>query len=127
MTGFDAGQLFEKVAFDQRADQDDGSGNSQEGFAEKFQRRAGFTYLRGGEAVIASRLEGRQPIIVRLRRDSDTVQIDSNWRMRDVRNGQWSGADHERYWTGPVYAVRSVITTEDRQFLDVMVESGVAP
>ncbi|WP_283195495.1 head-tail adaptor protein [Rhizobium sp. AN80A] len=122
----DAGRLKEKVAFDERADQDDGSGNIQGGFVEKFQRRAGFTFLRGGESVVASRLEGRQPIVVRLRRDSDTLKIQQDWRMRDTRNGAWQGVGDERYWDGPIYAVRSIAVTDDRQFLDVMVESGVA-
>jgi hypothetical protein len=122
----DAGRLKEKVAFDERADQDDGSGNVEGGFVEKFQRRAGFTFLRGGETVVASRLEGRQPIVVRVRRDSDTVKIKQDWRMRDTRSGAWQGVGDERYWNGPIYAVRSIAVTEDRQFLDVMVESGVA-
>ena len=126
MRNSDAGQLFEKVAFDQRADGDDGSGNVQGGFVEQFQRRAGFTFLRGGESVVASRLEGRQPIVVRVRRDSDTLKILPDWRMRDTRSGAWQGVGEERYWDGPIYAVRSIAVTEDRQFLDVMVESGVA-
>jgi hypothetical protein len=126
MRNSDAGQLYEKVAFDERATQSDGYGNGQGNFVEQFQRRAGFTYMRGGETVLASRLEGRQPIVVRVRRDSDTLKIQPDWRMRDARNGAWQGADDERYWTGPTYAVRSIIATEDRQFLDIMVESGVA-
>ncbi|MBW9113149.1 head-tail adaptor protein [Rhizobium cauense] len=123
----DAGRLNEKVAFDERADQEDGHGNVQDAFVEQFQRRAGFTYMRGGETVIASRLEGRQPTIVRVRRDSDTLKIGPDWRMRDSRNGSWQGTDENRYWDGPIYAVRSIAPTEDRQFLDIMVESGVAP
>ena len=122
----DAGRLVEKVAFDQRVSQHDGYGNEQEQFVEQFERRAGFTFLRGGEAVIASRLEGRQPIVVRVRRDSDTLKIQPDWRMRNARDGAWQGTSPDQYWDGPIYAVHSIAPTEDRQFLDIMVESGVA-
>lgn len=108
-----AGQLKEKVAFDERAISSDGYGNEQGDFAEVLQCRAGFTYLRGSEAVIASRLEGKQPIVVRVRANSETEQIDHDWRMRDLK-------------TGKQYAVQSVAPTEDRMFLDVLVTSGVA-
>lgn len=121
-----SGQLFSKVAFDQRIEESDGHGNDRGDFVERFTRRAGFTFLRGGETVIASRLEGRQPIVVRVRRDSDTLKITPDWRMRDTRNGAWDGEDDQRYWKGPTYAVRSIAPAEDRQFLDIMVEGGVA-
>lgn len=108
-----AGRLHEQVAFDRRQDTADGYGNTQSDFAERFRRRAGFTYLRGTEGVIAARLEGRQPIVVRLRADSDTRSIGTDWRMRRIA-------------TGEAYAVRSVAETPDRRWVDVMVEKGVA-
>ncbi|WP_242217974.1 phage head completion protein [Shinella zoogloeoides] len=121
-----SGQLYERVAFDERALQSDGHGNEQEDFVEAFECRAGFTYLRGTEAVIAARLEGRQPIVVRVRRNSKTEQIDHDWRMRNLRDGEWAGGSGEEYWKGPTYAVRSVIPTTDRQWIDITVESGTA-
>jgi head-tail adaptor len=120
-----AGDLFQHVAFDERANVGDGYGNRQAGFVQRLERRAGFTPLRGSETVIAARLEGRQPIVVRVRADPDTRKIEADWRMRDLRKGRWAG-DIEKYWDGPVYAVRSIIESDDRQFLDIMVESGVA-
>lgn len=121
-----AGQLLEKVAFDERVIQSNGYGGQRGDFVERVQRRAGFTFLRGSEAVIAGRLEGRQPIVVRVRADSSTRQIQPDWRMRDLRNGSWqAGPGDTQRWDGPVYAVRSVAPTKDRMFLDVMVESGV--
>ena len=122
-----AGQLYEHVAFDRREQIDDGHGNYEEDFVQVVDCRAGFTFLRGGEGVIAGRLEGRQPIVVRVRASSETRQIDSGWRMRNLRNGQWQGSSGDDYWDGPIYAVRSVIPTEDRLWVDVTVESGVAP
>lgn len=126
MSSRSASRLFEHVAFDERQKVSDGHGNYEGDFLEAFQCRAGFTYLRGTESVIAARLEGRQPIVVRVRASSNTRQIDRDWRMRDLRDGQWVGASGEDYWDGPVYAVRSVIPTEDRRYIDITVEQGVA-
>lgn len=109
-----AADLRERVAWEKRGVVDDGYGNEVSGpFEEQFETRAGFTHLRGGEAVIASRLEGRQPVVVRVRASSETRLIDTDWQVRDVR-------------TGDVYAVRSVAPTPDRRWIDVMVERGVA-
>lgn len=108
-----AGDLFERVAFDVRSSDDDGHGNYNGEFVEQFQRRAGFTFLRGGETVIAARLEGRQPVVVLVRSDSQTRMIDTDWRMRDVR-------------TSVVYAVKSIIPSDDRLWLSITVEGGVA-
>lgn len=123
----DPGRLNARVAFDARADADSGDGNHEGDFVQRFARRAGFTFLRGTESVIAARLEGRQPIVVRVRACSQTRQIDAGWRMRDLRNGEWVGSGADAYWSGPAYAVRSVIPSDDRQWIDVTVESGVAP
>lgn len=123
---YSAQRLKRKVAFDARVVTDDGAGNREGDFVQQFERQAGFTFLRGTELVIAARLEGRQPIVVRIRACSQTRQIDTGWRMRDLRDGEWIGSGGDAYWSGSIYAVRSVIPTEDRQFIDVTVESGVA-
>lgn len=120
-----AGQLYEHVGFDERQVVSDGAGNNYGEFAPVFSCRAGFTYLRGSEAVIASRLEGRQPIVVRVRASPETRQVEPAWRMRNLRNGEWTDSD-ETQWSGPIYAVRSVAETPDRMWIDIMVESGVA-
>jgi hypothetical protein len=122
---FSSSDLFERVAFDEPATVQDGYGNSQGDFVERFQCRAGFTPIRGGESVIASRLEGRQPIVVRIRASTKSRMITPDWQMRDARKGEWSG-DGAQFWTGPVYAIRSIIETKDRMYLDLMVEGGVA-
>src|SRR5690606_4858912 len=94
--------LIERVAFDSRQEIDDDAGNFESKFVQVFECRAAFVYLRGTEAVIAARLEGRQPIVVRVRRNSMTNQIDHDWQMRDLRDGVWEG----EHWNGPTYAVR---------------------
>lgn len=123
---YSAQKLKEKVAFDVREVISDGYGNERGPFIEQFERRAGFTFLRGGEGVMAARLEGRQPIVVRLRLCSKTKLISPDWQMRNLRDGEWSGMGENRRWTGPVFAVRSVIPSLDRQWVDVTVERGVA-
>jgi head-tail adaptor len=108
-----AGQLREKVAFDERIMIDDGYGNMEGYFGEVFQCRAGFTFLRGSEAVIASRLEAKQPVVVRVRESTQSRRIQPDWSIRDLN-------------TGESYAVRSVAPTPDRQWIDVLAEGGVA-
>jgi hypothetical protein len=116
------------VAFDEHMEIDDGHGNYEGRWVEQCQRRAGYVYLRGGEAVIASRLEAQQPIIVTVRADSETRLIDPSWRMRDLRNGAWEGdPEDDGYWTGPEYAIKAVTPSENRRWIDVLVISGEAP
>lgn len=40
------------------------------------------TYLRGGEAVIAGRLDGRNTVVVRFRRKA-VPEITTAWRLKD--------------------------------------------
>lgn len=109
-----AGKLRDRVTFGSRSIVDDGYGNEVSGpFEDHFTVWAGITYLRGSEAVIAARLEGRQPAVVRVRTSRQSRQITTDWQMRNERDGV-------------IYAVRSIIETEDRAFLDVTVEAGVA-
>lgn len=109
-----AGKLRDRVTFGARTAVDDGYGNEVSGpFEDRFTVWGGVTYLRGSEAVIAARLEGRQPAVVRVRTSTQTRQITTDWRVRNER-------------TGSVSNVRSIIETEDRAFLDIAVEAGVA-
>lgn len=111
----DASILKERVAWDRRATGDDGFGNETGAFVEEFTSRADFTHLRGGESVLAARLAGRQPVVVRVRSSSNSRAIAPDWRMRDLR-------------TGISYAVRSAAPAENVEgyWIDVLVESGVA-
>ena len=111
--------LVEKVAFDRLVSAPDGHGGTEtEWSAESAAvvRRANFRYLRGGEAVLASRLASRQPVVAMVRSDSQTRQIKPSWRMRDLR-------------TGAVFAIRSIVPSEDRRFIEITAEtgSGVSP
>ena len=111
-----AGDLVHSVAFDAPAQQTDGYGGVIDGFADPAQAykcRAKFVFLRGGESVLSSRLTGKQPVIVIIRISTAARMISPEWRMRDVR-------------TGVEYNIRSIEPTEDRAWLKMLCESGVA-
>lgn len=111
MTG--AGDLDQRAAFDKQSATSDGAGGTTTAFAEQFTRWAGFKHLRGGEAVMAGRLAGKHSLIATVRRDSSTMLIGTDWRMRDVR-------------TGEAFNIRDITPTKDRAFLELLCESGVA-
>lgn len=108
-----AGDLYYRVAFDKPVEQSDGQGGTINGWEEHFQCLAHYRFLRGGETVQAARLEGRQPLIITVRSSSETRQVQTQWRIRDARSGT-------------VFQVKAVNPTEDRRFLEILAESGVA-
>lgn len=108
-----AGDLFHLVAFDQRQAIDRGDGVTVGEWQERFQARAGYTDLRGGEGVMAGRLQGQHTQVIFVRARPDTLQAFPDWRIRDVR-------------TGISYNIREITLTDDRQFRDFLCQSGVA-
>jgi len=113
MAKVSAQSLYYKVHCQKRIEQDDGYGNTVSDFATQFTVRAAYRHLRGGETVIASRLESKHPVVITVRASSQTRQINSDWRLVDARDGtEW--------------AVRDVTPETDRQFITFLCESGVA-
>jgi head-tail adaptor len=108
-----AGPLIDRVAFDQPVEAKDGYGNVTTAFAEVFQMQAAFIFLRGGETVLAARLEGQQPALVRVRASANTALVTPEWRMRDVRRAK-------------TYAVRAITLSIERGYYDLLVQSGAA-
>ncbi|MEH0295875.1 phage head closure protein [Agrobacterium sp. CCNWLW71] len=108
-----AGDLFHRVAFDVREEVDRGDGVTVGNWVEKFQVRAGFTPLRGGEAVLAGRLQGQQTQIIYVRASRKTLEVNADWRVRDIRSGI-------------SYNIREITRTRDRLWLDFLCQSGVA-
>jgi hypothetical protein len=108
-----AGKLIQLVAFDERQLVPNGYGAKQAGFVEQFQIRAEFEFLKGGEAVIAARLEAKQPVLIRVRACADTRRIKPDWQIRDLHNGV-------------AYAIRAVAPTPDRAAFSILAEGGVA-
>lgn len=107
-----AGELRHRVAFDKRERVSDGAGNKQSEFVEQFTRRAAFIYAGGGETVMAARLEGRGILKVRVRSCRQTRTVKQDWQMRDAR-------------LGTVYAIKEVDAVTSRQWVYLVVESGV--
>jgi len=82
-----AGALRGRVHCQSREAVDDGLGSSVTGpWTTRFTVAAGFTPLRGGEQVMAARLSGTQPYVVRVRQSSQTRQVMTGWRLVDARN-----------------------------------------
>jgi SPP1 family predicted phage head-tail adaptor len=108
-----AQDLQNSIAFDEPSEVSDGQGGTIFGWQERYRCRAHYRYLRGGETVQAARLEGRQPVIITVRASSETRQVRTEWRIRDTR-------------TGTEFNIRGIVPTEDRRFLEITAESGVA-
>jgi head-tail adaptor len=110
-----SGELRERVSFQTRGGPtDDGYGNQVDGtWIEQFNCAAGFTYLQGSETVISQRLQGVQPIIIKVRSALNTRQVDAAWRAVDAR-------------TQTVYNIRSSKTDPKRRYIEFMVDAGAA-
>lgn len=108
-----AGKLRERFAFSRRNDVDDGIGNNQGEWIEDPPVSAELTWLRGGESVMANRLSGRSPAIVKIRYCIAASQITTDWRCRDTRSGE-------------VFNIRQVMPGEKRDHIEFLVEAGVA-
>ena len=108
-----AGRLIEAVALDSPVQLSDGQGGTETGWSEQHACRARFTWLRGGETVMAGRLQGKQPVVIRVRACAATDAVTTDWRVRDTRRGS-------------VFNIRSIIPSDDRAFLDMTCETGVA-
>lgn len=110
-----AGELGQRFRFEKRSEVSDGYGNTVGGGWEtQFTVWARLSFMRGGESVTAARLQSRQPAILRIRNSAQARQITAEWRAVDDR-------------TGVEHAIREDPTeTEDRAFLEMLVEKGVA-
>lgn len=105
--------LIARVAFDELVGTPDGSGGEVLDWVERFTSRAHYRFLRGSEAVVAARLQGKQPVVVTVRSNEKTRAITPEWRMRDARSDT-------------VYNIRTAIPTDDRLYIELTCESGVS-
>jgi len=109
-----AGEMIDRYGFESRAAVDDGYGNIVAGaWEERFEQRAETIFLKGNEQVIAANLEGRQPVMLRVRTSSDSRQITPDWRAHDKRRNIY-------------FAIRATAVTPDRDFIEITAEQGVA-
>ncbi|WP_211341190.1 phage head closure protein [Paracoccus methylarcula] len=112
--------MNKRATFQSRTQVDDGYGNKvgawpgEQGVPDgyDFIRWCNVRYLRGGESVMASRLQGRQPVIVTVRKDPSTDTITPDMRCLIA---------------GRAYNIREFPRPSDnRLYLEFMAESGVA-
>ncbi|AXQ93202.1 head-tail adaptor protein [Cereibacter azotoformans] len=108
-----AARLLDEVAFDAPIEIADGSGGTTADWGERLICRGSIRYLRGGETIQAARLAGRQPVVVSIRDSVEARAVGTDWRMRDVGRGV-------------VYNIRSIVPSDDRRWLEITAESGVA-
>lgn len=108
-----AGMLKERFAFDRRQSVQDGYGNEQGAWAEQYNCRARRQPLNGGEGVMAGRLQGRQTVLLYIRYSTAAKAISTEFRARDML-------------TGEVFNIREAKATEDRRFVELLCEKGVA-
>jgi len=108
-----AGDLYYRVAFDKRVEVEDGAGNTVGDWQEQFSCRAAYRHLRGGESVMAGRLQGKHTQVIIVRASSLTRSVSTDWRVRDVRNGE-------------VFNIRDITHETDRRWVSMLCEKGVA-
>jgi SPP1 family predicted phage head-tail adaptor len=110
-----SGDLRDRMRFEKRALSDDGYGNTVAGaFEAQFTRWAEIVPARGSEQVIAARLEGVQPVTVRVRWDSQTGSITTDWRAVDTRSGR-------------VYAIKTAADPDRRrEWMEMLCVAGEA-
>lgn len=82
-----AGDLRFRVRFDKQTETEDPYGGVVSSWTEQFTRWAKIKPMMGGEGVQAERLQGTQPVLLIVRRDSSTKLIDSSWRAVQMLNG----------------------------------------
>lgn len=105
---------LERLAFDSPVSVGNGQGGQRQGWKEQFQSRAHIRFLRGGETVIAARLSGTQPVVVTIPNHEAARAVTTEWRIRDAR-------------TGTIYNIRTnPVQSDDRRWLEITAESGVA-
>lgn len=83
------GALNQTFLLQRRGDSDDGWGNNVPGggeFETVAKVAASLIPRTGGEDVMAARLVGRQPFVVRVRNMPVTRQITVAWQLVDARN-----------------------------------------
>lgn len=105
-----AGQLDRRVTF--RRPTTDADGEAA-GWSDVVTRDARVQPLKGGESVQASRMAGRQPVIITVRRETATKAIDNGWQAVDAR------ALGDSPPVTIAWDVTSSILTEDEEWVEV--------
>jgi len=114
MARITASDLRDRVSLEKREEIDDGYGGVVGQWVTQFERNACILLSKGGETVIAARLQSVQPALIIVRYDAETAAITAAWRLIEARSGT-------------VYNIRTVADMERRgRFITMLCESGVA-
>ena len=117
----EAGRLDKQLQFQRPFEISDGAGNYTNGWQPEFTQAANIKFLRGGESVMASRLDAKQPAIVTIRASIQAKAITNDWRAVDPRGGVDEFGNPR-----VVYQIKELPReSDDRGFLEVMVMRGV--
>lgn len=107
-----ASDLDFRIRFQGRGEDD--NGEPLAAWEDRFTRWAKITWLRGSESVMASRLEGRQPVVITVRACSQTRLIDGAWRAVNARN------DKQKF------NITAASPAKERGFIDILAVMGGA-
>lgn len=91
----------------------DTNGDRLGDWATVTRARAEITWLRGGEAVMQARLQGVQPVVLRVYKTPVTRQLDSAWRAVNARD------------LSQVFAIEGkAVSRDDRNCFDLTAKMG---
>lgn len=110
-----AGHLRDRFTIQRRVTTDDGYGNTVGAWADQFTVWGAVQFMRGSEPVMAARLNARQPAILTIRNSQQARGIRASDRAVNAR-------------TGEAFNIRELPreARENRGFLEMLVEAGVA-
>lgn len=109
-----AGRQRALLHFQRREAVEDDYGNTEASFVTVFTDGAELIPLKGSESVIAARLTGTQPYVVRVRSNSNTRAVGPAWRILDARN------------PSRVFNITAIADmTQKNAYLDIMATEGV--
>ena len=114
MTRITASDLRDRVSLERQEEVDDGYGGVVGQWVTQFERNACILLSKGGETVIAARLQSIQPALIIVRHDAETATITAAWRLIETRSGT-------------IYNIRTSADMERRgRFITMLCEAGVA-
>ena len=107
-----ASSIPHRVTFSEEVLTPDGGGGFEKEWIERLTTYAEYMHLNGSETVIAGRLTGTHTQVMRVRSTVSTRTIELTWKATDE--------------LGTAYNIRDITPTEDRAWLDILAERGVA-
>lgn len=102
-----AGSLRDRVRLEQQALDDNNDHNGPWNSEGAPVRSCEIIYLHGTEAVQQQRLQGVQPVVIKVRADSVTKLVDNTWRAVDARSAR-------------IYDIQAATLSPGRDFIEIL-------